>query len=341
MGILDQWHPIYPSRRLGRKPVALKVLDRELVLFRPAAGTVGVLPDCCPHRGMRLSLGRVEKERLVCPYHGWRFDARGNGESPGSPRLHVRSAHLQAAEHRGLIWVKDAGGTGALPPLQHEGYDLLYLAYVPMKAPVESLMENFSEIEHTGTAHWQFGYDGNRMDEVTVETESNDRAVRIRTTGPQMRVWPTSRLAMGMRSGDRLIFDWTTRFSPLHSTADIWWEDPKTNEVRPCRLKETAVFIPVGPNESLAVSFYFWSFQGMRRWTSRLLRPFVSLGVRYELSIDKRLIENVVPQSLYAAGRRLGRFDKGLHELRKLWGRWREEYAMPGREGKDSGVEVS
>ena len=341
MGILDQWHPIYRSRRLGRKPVALKVLDRELVLFRSASGAVGVLPDCCPHRGMRLSLGRVNGDCLVCPYHGWSFDTCGNGESPGSPKLHVRSPHLEAVEHRGLIWVKDVDGSGTLPALQPEGYDLLYLAYVPMKAPVEALMENFNEIEHTGTAHWQFGYDGNRMDEVTVESEADDRSVRIRTTGPQMRVWPTSWLAMGMRSGDRMIFEWTTSFSPLQSNADIWWEDPKTNEIRPCRMKETAYYIPVSATESLAVSFYFWSFRGMRRWASRLMRPFAALGVQYELTIDKRLIENVVPQSLYTPGRRLGRFDKGLHELRKLWGRWREEYAMPVREGKDSGVEVS
>ena len=343
MGILDQWHPIYPSRRLGKRPVALKVLDRELVLFRSASGAVGVLPDCCPHRGMRLSLGKVTGDRLVCPYHGWCFDTCGNGESPGSPKLHVRAAALEVAEHRGLVWVKDVGGTGTLPTLRHEGYDLLYLAYVPMKAPVEALMENFNEIEHTGTAHWQFGYDGDRMDEVSVESDADERSVRIRTSGPTMRQWPTSRLAMGTRSGDRMKFDWTTSFAPLHSTADIWWEDPHTGEVRPCRIKETAYYIPVGPGESLAVSFYFWSFRGTRRLFRHLLRPFAALGVRYELSIDKRLIENVIPHSLYAPGRRLGRFDKGLHELRKLWQRWREEYAMPGveRDNRDASRDVS
>ena len=336
MAILDQWHPVFPSRRLGRKPVGLRCLNREVVLFRTGGG-VGALPDCCPHRGMRLSLGRVRGAQLVCPYHGWCFDARGEGESPGSPKLRVSVPHLDAAEHRGMIWVKDAAeSTSAgrpaaeLPALQHEAYELLYLAYLPIKAPVESLMENFNEIEHTGTAHWQFGYDGRRMDEVTMEAEADDHSVRIRTSGPQMPVWLTSRLALGMRAGDRLTFEWTTRFAPLHSTADIWWEDPHTGEVRPCRLKETAYFIPVGPRESLAVSFYFWSFRGARRWLRRLLRPLVALGVRYELALDRRLIENVVPDSLFAPGRRLGRFDKGLHELRKLWQRWRQEYASPG-----------
>jgi phenylpropionate dioxygenase-like ring-hydroxylating dioxygenase large terminal subunit len=337
LAVLDQWHPIYPSRRLGRKPVALKCLGRELVLFRTAGGGVGVMPDCCPHRGMRLSLGQVRHDRLVCPYHGWCFDTGGQGESPGSPKLHVQAAHFEAADHRGLIWIKNPGGAGVLPPLQHDGYELLYLAYVPMKAPVESLMENFTEIEHTGTAHWQFGYDGKRMAEVQVEAEADEDTVRVWTAGPQMRLWKTTEWALGTRAGDILKFDWTTRFAPLHSTADFWWEDPRSGEVRPCRFKETAYFIPVGPQQSLAVSYYFWSFQGMRRWLRRLLHPFVALGVRYEISLDRRLIENVVPQSLFAPGRRLGRFDKGLQELRKRWQHWRETYAIadPAREASE------
>ena len=329
MAGLDQWHPIYPSRALGRKPIALKRMGRELVLFRTAANGIGAFLDSCPHRGMRLSLGRVERDKLVCPYHGWCFDSCGNGQSPGSPRLHVTASHFNVAEHEGLIWIKDPGSTATLPTLRYAGYHLLYLAHVPMMAPVESLMENFTEIEHTGIAHWQFGYDVNRMDEVSVDVESDADTVRVRTAGPQKRLWLPTRWAMGVRPGDLLKFDWTTRFAPLHSTADFWWEDPHTGQVRPCRFKEVAYFIPVGPRESLSVAYYFWSFAGARRWVRPLLKPFVALGTRYEIGRDKWLIENVVPQTLFAAGRRLGRFDKGLFELRKRWQTWRQTYSIP------------
>src|SRR5262249_19689563 len=184
---------------------------------------------------------------------------------------------------------------------------------------------------------WQFGYDGGRMDEVVFEADADDDTVRVRTAGPQMPAWKTTEWAMGMRSGDVLKFDWTTRFAPLHTTADFWWEDPRPGQVRPCRFKEAASFLPVGPRECLSVSYYFWSFQGWRRRLSRLLRPFVALGVRYEISLDRWLIEHVVPQSLFAPGRRLGRFDKGLHELRKRWQRWREAYALPEPTRDDQG----
>jgi phenylpropionate dioxygenase-like ring-hydroxylating dioxygenase large terminal subunit len=325
--MLDQWCPVYPSRRLGKKPVALKCWNRELVLFRTSAGTAAALPDVCPHRGMRLSKGWVENDCLVCPYHGWCFDAAGHGESPGSPKLSVRTAALDVAEHRGVVWVKDAAGTGTLPPLDFDGYELLYIAYWPMKAPVEALMENFTEIEHTGTAHWQFGYDPARMTDVRVDTEAEEDWVRTRTAGPQMRLWPPTKWTMGMRSGDCLKFDWTTRFAPLHTSADFWWEDPSSGEVRPCRFKEVAFFVSVGPEECLLVSFYFWSWRGKRRWLKHLLWPFASLAVRYEISLDKWLIENVVPRSLHATGRRLGRFDQGLHEQRKRLKRRMEEDA--------------
>lgn len=331
MGILDHWYPIYPAHRLGRKPVALKRLNRELVLFRTRTGVVGVLPDCCPHRGMRLSQGWVKNNQLVCPYHGWCFDPSGHGESPGSPKLTVQANNFAVAEHRGIIWIKDPQGPGTLPSLQFDNYELLYTAYFPMKAPVEALMENFTEIEHTGTAHWQFGYAQDRMTEVMVESEASDDAVRTQTRGPQMRLWPLTEWTMGMRTGDCLRFDWTTRFGPLHTSADFWWEEPRSQQVRPCRFKEIAFFVPVAAEECLLVSFYFWSWQqSLRRSLRNIWRPFVRMAVAYEVSLDKWLIEHVIPRSLYSAGRRLGRFDKGLHEQRKRWQRCCNEDSEAG-----------
>lgn len=322
MAILDQWHPIYPSRSLGKKPVPLKRLNRELVLFRTGTGEVAVLPDCCPHRGMRLSKGKVESGSLVCPYHGWCFDSTGHGFAPGTPKLPVQTPAFEATEHQGIIWIKDPQAEADLPKLEFEGYELLYTAYFPMRAPVEALMENFTEIEHTGTAHWQFGYVGDRMTEVEVETQTTDDSVRMTTSGPQRKLWFMTEWTMGMRTGDLLKFDFTTRFAPLHTSADFWWEDSKTNRIRPCRFKEMAFYVPVGPEECLLVTFYFWNWQGSpRRFLGPLLRPFVTQAVRYEITLDKWLIENVMPKSVQSPNRRLGRFDKGLHEQRKRWQR--------------------
>lgn len=313
---LEQWHPVYPSRWLGKKPVALKRFDEELVLFRTGRGEIGALPDCCPHRGMRLSNGWVEGGQVVCPYHGWCFDRGGDGHSPGTPRMHVQSPCYDAAEHRGMIWIKNRSAAAEFPPLHHDGYEIVHLAYAEMNAPMEALLENFNEIEHTGVAHFQFGYDQRRMHEVAVEMQTDDEGVRLQIEGPQMRMPLPSRWSMGLRRGDLLKFDFTTRFSPVHTTADFWWEDPRTQEVRPCRFKEAAFFIPVSSSECLLVCYYFWTWRGVRRYLRHLFKPFVSLAVRYEISRDKWLIENVMPASLDSE-RCLGRFDKGLREQRK------------------------
>src|SRR5256885_2975938 len=42
-------------------------------LFRSA---LGVLEDRCPHRGVNLSLGKVNGSWLQCSYHGWSLDRK-------------------------------------------------------------------------------------------------------------------------------------------------------------------------------------------------------------------------------------------------------------------------
>ena len=35
------------------------------------------MSDVCIHRGTALSLGSIERDEIVCPYHGWRYDLQG------------------------------------------------------------------------------------------------------------------------------------------------------------------------------------------------------------------------------------------------------------------------
>ncbi len=52
---------------------------RDVVMIRGADGTVRVLHNRCPHRGMAVCVpAKGSGRRLVCPYHGWAFDTAGN-----------------------------------------------------------------------------------------------------------------------------------------------------------------------------------------------------------------------------------------------------------------------
>lgn len=91
------WYVAAASARLGaRTPLATRVLDQDLVLFRDAGGRPHCLLDRCCHRGVKLSLGRVRDGQLACRYHGWRFD--GDGRCVAIPSL--TAAHRLPADSR-------------------------------------------------------------------------------------------------------------------------------------------------------------------------------------------------------------------------------------------------
>ena len=59
----------FPPQRLHR----IHLEDTEVVLFY-YQGHYVALEGICPHSGGILSLGRVEQNCLICPWHGAKFD---------------------------------------------------------------------------------------------------------------------------------------------------------------------------------------------------------------------------------------------------------------------------
>lgn len=109
--IPNQWYPIIDASRLGRRPLALRRLGQDLVLWRRPDGRVVAQHDRCPHKGARLSSGKVVGGQIECPYHGFRFDAEGtcvaapclgaSGRVPDSMKLES----LQVREEHQWIWL--------------------------------------------------------------------------------------------------------------------------------------------------------------------------------------------------------------------------------------------
>ena len=104
----NQWTPVLIARDLRTKPVQVRVGGTNVALFR-ADGRVGALLDSCPHRGVALSLGKVENGCLVCPFHGWEFKGDGAcAHVPFNPELNldrVRATPVPVRELGGLIWL--------------------------------------------------------------------------------------------------------------------------------------------------------------------------------------------------------------------------------------------
>ena len=71
------WHPVEMSDRLGERPIEVRVLGEDLVLFRDLEGRPGLITPRCIHRGAPMSFAKVEARGIRCPYHGWLFDTEG------------------------------------------------------------------------------------------------------------------------------------------------------------------------------------------------------------------------------------------------------------------------
>jgi len=107
----DRWYAVLLSKDLRDKPVSIRRFGEDLVLYRASSGAIHCFVDRCPHRGVKLSLGRVSGDELVCGYHAFRF--RGDGscsempcEGPDAriPKA-MRAIAFSVQEAHGIVWV--------------------------------------------------------------------------------------------------------------------------------------------------------------------------------------------------------------------------------------------
>ena len=157
------WHPVVAADELGSAPLAVRLLGEDLVLLRDASGAAHTFADRCPHRGTKLSLGRVVEggTRLECPYHGWQFAASGQCVSiPALPAFTPPASHracaFEVCEAHGLVWVRLEMSDGALPAFEAE-HDphlrkLLCGPYT-VAASAPRIVENFLDMAHFGFVH--------------------------------------------------------------------------------------------------------------------------------------------------------------------------------------------
>lgn len=124
----EAWHAALASSRLGEKPVAAKVLDHRIALFRDGEGRACAVQDRCAHRGVELHLGEVKDGVLACPYHGWRYGADGvcahipslAGGQAIAKGVGVRG--FACAEADGYVWVWTGKDAPAGPPRSIDGF---------------------------------------------------------------------------------------------------------------------------------------------------------------------------------------------------------------------------
>jgi phenylpropionate dioxygenase-like ring-hydroxylating dioxygenase large terminal subunit len=310
---LQHWHPVVLSSHLSGDPVAVRVGGINLVVFRTASGQVGAFEDHCPHRRMKLSLGKVVGEKLRCMYHGWTFDCQGAGESPATPKLYACANRFDAVERHGAVWVKSPGARPELPKFDIDGYYNICNLFHRVKAPLELVVDNFCEIEHTPTTHAFFGYPLERMHEVQVTFEATENTVRVTNRGPRKHFATPLRWLLGVGKNYLFMDDWTTHFSPVYSVYDHWWQCPVTGRESMVRWRLYIFFIPADDQECMIFTFAFTKsrYPGPAGG-ARLFKWLMRRKLDYEVQLDVRILEGLADKTTAIDGMKLSRFDKVL-----------------------------
>jgi phenylpropionate dioxygenase-like ring-hydroxylating dioxygenase large terminal subunit len=124
-GLLNNWYLVCRDTEVGSKPLGLKRLNRDIVIWRDKSGKLNAVEDFCPHRGARLSLGHVCDGDIACEYHGVQVNGQGvvtaTPPTPGSPMVGKKLISSYPIEQRhGAVWVYFSDGyqQGEPPPLQ-------------------------------------------------------------------------------------------------------------------------------------------------------------------------------------------------------------------------------
>jgi len=188
------WHPVGFSRDLERGPLAASLLDEPLVLWRDAAGAARTFSDLCVHRGTALSLGTVEGDEIVCPYHGWRYGADGactripQLEDPTRIPRKARAQSFRCEERYGIVWValdEPRWPLPEVPELEADGWRTVFCGPFEWRCDASRQVENFTDFGHFPFVHPGLLGDPERPVVPRHEVETDGHVLRYEIVRPE------------------------------------------------------------------------------------------------------------------------------------------------------------
>jgi phenylpropionate dioxygenase-like ring-hydroxylating dioxygenase large terminal subunit len=195
--LVNDWLPVAWSTSVKRDKLhSVRLLGRDLVLWRSGAG-IHCWADLCIHRGAKLSLGRIGgtsgAECVVCPYHGWEYDASGacvripaQPDFPPPARARVDSHAVR--EKYGLVWVclgEARVDVPAFPEAEAPGFRIVPTGPYLFRAQGPRMIENFLDVAHLSITHAGLLGDPARSEIGDYEVTISERGV----VAPDIPIW--------------------------------------------------------------------------------------------------------------------------------------------------------
>ena len=161
----NAWYIAAEPNELLQGPLARKILNQSVVLYRTEGGQVAALEDRCPHRLVPLSLGKVIGNNLRCGYHGAEFQTDGRcaripGQNAAPSVVRVRSYPVIARHGYYWIWMGDPAlctDESTIPDGYREsdapGWVGAYGHFESMKVDYRMFNDNVIDITHAMFVH--------------------------------------------------------------------------------------------------------------------------------------------------------------------------------------------
>lgn len=111
--LMNNWYVAARSHEVNaEKPLIVRMLGQNFVLFRTPENNAVCLTNTCCHRGGSIGRGELDGSGCIaCGYHGWKFNAQGQcveipalGKDTAIPRR-ARVDSYPVEEHFDWVWV--------------------------------------------------------------------------------------------------------------------------------------------------------------------------------------------------------------------------------------------
>lgn len=190
MFIKNAWYIAAWAHELSAAPLARRICNEEVVLYRDAQGSVCALEDRCCHRGTPLRFGAVVETGLQCGYHGLVFDGSGRcvhipGQDRIPPKAKVRAYPVLEKDEFIWIWMGDperAERSKIVDYPYHNDYSNwphkhgLY----HVKANYMLMVDNLMDLTHLGYVHvGTIGGNPKAHVEAKMEVRPTDQGLRF------------------------------------------------------------------------------------------------------------------------------------------------------------------
>lgn len=168
-GFPEGWYALAFSRELkSGKVLRRRLMNQEVVVFRTESGVPAVFDAYCPHLGAHLAEGgKVVGEEIQCPFHGFRFNTKGECTStPYGGRGNLRTpkaciSRWHVEEQFGVVLCFYAAGTSfgdwRIRDIAEEHRSLKWSQPVGrifhMRTHPQEIIENTVDIGHFSPVH--------------------------------------------------------------------------------------------------------------------------------------------------------------------------------------------